>query len=79
MPFRGTFGPGPRRTRTGGARRMMTIAAGMRYVDVRFRQMPLVIATAVLDSPSGVALIDPGPSSCLPAGQRRTALWRGDG
>ncbi len=45
---------------------MMTIAAGMRYVDVRFRQMPLVIATAVLDSPSGVALIDPGPSSCLP-------------
>jgi glyoxylase-like metal-dependent hydrolase (beta-lactamase superfamily II) len=45
---------------------MMTIAAGMRYVDVRFRQMPLVIATAVLDSPSGVTLIDPGPTSCLP-------------
>jgi glyoxylase-like metal-dependent hydrolase (beta-lactamase superfamily II) len=46
---------------------MTTVAAGIRYVDVRFRQTPLVIATAVLDSPDGVALIDPGPSSCLPA------------
>ncbi len=45
---------------------MMTIAAGLRYVDVEFRQRPQVIATAVLDSPSGVALIDPGPTSCLP-------------
>jgi glyoxylase-like metal-dependent hydrolase (beta-lactamase superfamily II) len=44
---------------------MTTIAAGMRFVDVGFRQRPQVIATAVLDSPSGVALIDPGPSSCL--------------
>lgn len=46
---------------------MTTIAAGMRYVDVQFRQRPGIIATAVLDSPSGVALIDPGPTSCLPA------------
>jgi glyoxylase-like metal-dependent hydrolase (beta-lactamase superfamily II) len=45
---------------------MMTIAAGMRYVDVGFRKRPQIIATAVLDSPSGVALVDPGPTSCLP-------------
>jgi len=44
----------------------MTIAAGMRYVDVGFRHRPQIIATAVLDGPSGVALIDPGPTSCLP-------------
>jgi glyoxylase-like metal-dependent hydrolase (beta-lactamase superfamily II) len=44
---------------------MTTIAAGMRFVDVGFHQRPQVIATAVLDSPSGVALIDPGPTSCL--------------
>jgi len=46
---------------------MTTIAAGMRYMDVQFRGRPQIIATAVLDSPSGVALIDPGPTSCLPA------------
>jgi glyoxylase-like metal-dependent hydrolase (beta-lactamase superfamily II) len=46
---------------------MTTIAAGMRYVDVQFRKRPGIIATAVLDSPAGVALIDPGPTSCLPA------------
>jgi glyoxylase-like metal-dependent hydrolase (beta-lactamase superfamily II) len=45
---------------------MTTIAAGMRYVDVGFRQRPQIIATAVLDSPAGVALVDPGPTSCLP-------------
>jgi glyoxylase-like metal-dependent hydrolase (beta-lactamase superfamily II) len=45
---------------------MMTIAAGMRYVDVGFRQRPQIIATAVLDSSAGVALVDPGPTSCLP-------------
>jgi glyoxylase-like metal-dependent hydrolase (beta-lactamase superfamily II) len=46
---------------------MTTISAGMRYVDVQFRQRPHIIATAVLDSPAGVALLDPGPASCLPA------------
>jgi glyoxylase-like metal-dependent hydrolase (beta-lactamase superfamily II) len=45
---------------------MTTIAAGMRYVDVGFRNRPQIIATAVLDGPSGVTLIDPGPTSCLP-------------
>jgi glyoxylase-like metal-dependent hydrolase (beta-lactamase superfamily II) len=45
---------------------MTTIAAGMRYVDVQFRNHPHIIATAILDGPSGVTLIDPGPTSCLP-------------
>jgi glyoxylase-like metal-dependent hydrolase (beta-lactamase superfamily II) len=45
---------------------MTTVAAGIRYIDVAFRQNPLVIASAVLDGPDGVALIDPGPTSCLP-------------
>jgi glyoxylase-like metal-dependent hydrolase (beta-lactamase superfamily II) len=45
---------------------MTILAPGFRYVDVRFQGAPHVIATAVLDSPGGVALIDPGPASCLP-------------
>ena len=45
---------------------MTILAPGLRYVDVRFQGAPLIIATAVLDSPGGVALIDPGPASCLP-------------
>ena len=45
---------------------MTTIAAGMRYVDVGFRKRPQIIATAVLDNAGGVALVDPGPTSCLP-------------
>lgn len=34
---------------------------------MQFRGSPRVIATAVLSGPGGVTLIDPGPSSCLPA------------
>ena len=37
------------------------------YVDLRFRGSPRVIASAVLSGPDGVTLIDPGPTSCLPA------------
>ena len=46
---------------------MTVLAPGLRYVDLQFRGAPQIIATAVLDSPGGVALIDPGPTSCLPA------------
>jgi glyoxylase-like metal-dependent hydrolase (beta-lactamase superfamily II) len=42
----------------------------MRYVDLDFQGVPSVIATAVLEAPGGVALIDPGPPSCLPALRR---------
>jgi glyoxylase-like metal-dependent hydrolase (beta-lactamase superfamily II) len=34
-------------------------------IDLLFRNEPRVIATAVLSSPQGLALVDPGPASCL--------------
>lgn len=37
------------------------------YIDLRFRGSERVIATAVLLGPDGVTLVDPGPTSCLPA------------
>ena len=46
---------------------MITVASGLSYVDVNFLDVPGIIATAVLHGPGGVALIDPGPSSTLPA------------
>ena len=39
----------------------------MNFVDLRFLGMRRVVGTAVLDGPSGLTLIDPGPTSCLPA------------
>lgn len=39
----------------------------MNFVDLRFLGMQRVIGTAVLDGPSGLTLVDPGPTSCLPA------------
>lgn len=39
----------------------------MAYIDLNFRGSPRVIATAVLSGPDGVTLVDPGPTSCLPA------------
>jgi glyoxylase-like metal-dependent hydrolase (beta-lactamase superfamily II) len=37
------------------------------FIDLQFRGSPRVIATALLNGPGGVTLIDPGPTSCLPA------------
>jgi glyoxylase-like metal-dependent hydrolase (beta-lactamase superfamily II) len=37
------------------------------FIDLQFRGSPRVIATAILSGPDGVTLIDPGPTSCLPA------------
>jgi len=37
------------------------------FIDLRFRGSERVIATAVLSGPDGVTLVDPGPTSCLPA------------
>src|SRR5438128_2684486 len=53
---------------------MPTLASGLSYVDLDFLGVPRVIATAVLDGPGGVALVDPGPSSTLPT--LRAALGR---
>ena len=44
---------------------METIARGITYTDLMHRGRPRVIATAVVQSAAGVALIDPGPTSCL--------------
>ena len=37
------------------------------FIDLQFRGSPRVIATALLNGPDGLTLIDPGPTSCLPA------------
>jgi glyoxylase-like metal-dependent hydrolase (beta-lactamase superfamily II) len=46
---------------------VQTLSPGLRFADIRFQGVPGVIATAILEGPEGIALIDPGPSSCLPA------------
>ncbi len=37
------------------------------FIDLQFRGSPRVIATALINGPGGLTLIDPGPTSCLPA------------
>ena len=44
---------------------MTILAPGLSWVDLLFLGKPSVIATAVVQSPGVMALIDPGPSSCL--------------
>lgn len=39
----------------------------MIFLDLKFLGLQRVIGTAVLEGPSGLTLIDPGPTSCLPA------------
>jgi glyoxylase-like metal-dependent hydrolase (beta-lactamase superfamily II) len=46
---------------------MNTLGPGLGYVDLNFLGVPRVIATVVMHGSGGVALIDPGPSSTLPA------------
>ena len=41
------------------------LAPGIDYVDLNFLGRPGIIATAVFQSASGVALVDPGPSTTL--------------
>jgi glyoxylase-like metal-dependent hydrolase (beta-lactamase superfamily II) len=53
---------------------MNALAPGMDYVDLNFLGSPQVIATAVLHGASGVALIDPGPTTTVE--QLRTGLGR---
>lgn len=42
---------------------MLTLAAGLDYIDLNFLGVPEIIATVVVHGTSGVALIDPGPST----------------
>ena len=44
---------------------MTTLTSGIDYIDLNFLGRPGIIATAVLQSTSGVALIDPGPATTM--------------
>ena len=44
---------------------MQTIARGITCADLMFLGSPRVIATGVIQSVSGVTLVDPGPTTCL--------------
>lgn len=60
---------------------MQTLAAGLDYADLNFLGAPDIIATAILHGASGVALIDPGPSTThdnLKAALRRKGFGIGD-
>jgi glyoxylase-like metal-dependent hydrolase (beta-lactamase superfamily II) len=46
---------------------MITLAAGLSYLDLKFSGVEGVIASVILHGPGGAAIIDPGPSSTLPA------------
>lgn len=46
---------------------MTALAPGLSYVDLHFLGRPGVIGTGVLQGADGVALVDPGPSTTLPA------------
>jgi glyoxylase-like metal-dependent hydrolase (beta-lactamase superfamily II) len=44
---------------------MHTLANGLDYVDLEFLGRPQIIAAAVLPSPGGVAIVDPGPATTI--------------
>ena len=46
---------------------MAVLSHGLSFVDLLFLGRSQAIATGVIQSPGGVALVDPGPTSCLPA------------
>ena len=56
---------GVRVTQYNASLRRSVLAPGLSWIDLKFRGSPHVIATAVVSDPAGVALIDPGPASCL--------------
>ena len=56
---------GVERDKYNASLRMPVLAPGLSWIDLKFRGSPHVIATAVVGDAGGVALIDPGPTSCL--------------
>src|SRR5262245_5803227 len=44
----------------------LALGTGLDYFDLHFLGEPGIIATGLVSGPDGVALIDPGPSTCLP-------------
>ena len=49
---------------------MTVLSHGLSWIDLQFLGRPHAIATGVLQSPGGAALVDPGPASCLEALER---------
>lgn len=45
---------------------MTPLGPGLDYFDLRFLGSTGIIATALLRGPDGIALVDPGPTPCLP-------------
>ena len=52
---------------------MSWLAAGLSWVDLDFLGQPHAIATGVASGTAGVALVDPGPTPCLPTLEARLA------
>jgi glyoxylase-like metal-dependent hydrolase (beta-lactamase superfamily II) len=44
---------------------MAVLSHGISYIDLEFLGRPHAIASGIIQSAGGVALVDPGPSSCL--------------
>jgi glyoxylase-like metal-dependent hydrolase (beta-lactamase superfamily II) len=56
-----------------GEQTMTILAPGISYGDLDFLGRSHVIATALLQGPDGIAIVDPGPSSTLPVLRRLLA------
>jgi glyoxylase-like metal-dependent hydrolase (beta-lactamase superfamily II) len=52
---------------------VQTLATGLSYLDLEFIGRRHAIATAVIQSSAGIALIDPGPTTCLATLERGLA------
>ena len=52
---------------------MTALAPGLAYTDLEFQGLPRIIATGVINGADGVTLVDPGPTSTLPALRRHLA------
>jgi glyoxylase-like metal-dependent hydrolase (beta-lactamase superfamily II) len=46
---------------------MVTLSHGLSWIDLQFLGRSHAIATALVQSPGGAALVDPGPTTCLQA------------
>jgi glyoxylase-like metal-dependent hydrolase (beta-lactamase superfamily II) len=49
---------------------VLTLASGLSYIDLQFLRRAHAIATGVVQSAGSVALVDPGPTTCLPVLER---------
>lgn len=60
---------------------MPILSSGLSYFDLQFLGRPHAIATALVQAPGSIALVDPGPTSCLPVLERelvQAGVWLGD-